>query len=158
MFFAVENFEHNTRVATIITNRVDELSRTHKLSDLGLFLAKDAEPGDVAATFDAGKIGYFSSVPVINLDGLANSYRYLEDVRRTGKFKEYFEEMGVSYFLARGSLLSNRDAVLDGTYETTTFRPDPRLVFSPSDEIHRDVVDEGFLVVVFRYPPASADR
>lgn len=158
LFFAVENFEHNTRVATIITNRVDDLGRTHKLSDLGVFLAKNAEPGDVAATFDAGKIGYFSSVPVINLDGLANSYRYLEDVRRTGKFKEYFEEMGVSHFLARGSLLSNRDAVLDGTYETTTFRPDPRLVFSPSDEIHRDVVDEGFLVVVFRYPPASADR
>ena len=65
--------------------------------------------------------------------------------------------MGVSYFLARDAVLSEIDAVRDGTYEETTFVLDPRLVFRSADEMHRVVVDEGFLVIVFRYPPAPRD-
>ena len=94
---------------------------------------------------------------MINLDGLANSYRHLEDVRSKRRFKKYFDDMGVSHFLAHDSVLSDLDAVRDGTYEGTTFAPDPRLVFRSADGVHRVVVDVGFLVVAFRYPPATRD-
>jgi hypothetical protein len=157
LLIVVYEFKDTLNGTTSIIDRVNDRGQIHKLSGLGLFLGEIAEPGDIAATFDAGKIGYFSSIPVINLDGLANSYRYLEDVRSTGRFKEYFDDIGVSYFLARDAVLSEIDAVRDGTYEMTTFALDPRLVFRSTDEVHRVVVDEGFLVIVFRYPPAPMD-
>lgn len=138
-------------------SRVSHDHYTHKLMEIGLRLGKISESGDVAATFDAGKINYFSPIPVINLDGLANSYEYLKNVRSTGLYKEYFDEMGVTYFLARDVLLDDFDAVRQGTCHQAVFKYDPRIVFRDEDEVFRVFTDEGFLVVAFRYEPTRSD-
>ena len=45
--------------------------------------------GSVIGSWDAGQIGYFSRFPVVNLDGLVNSYDYLRTVRIDGNFSGY---------------------------------------------------------------------
>ncbi len=41
--------------------------------------------GSVVGSWDAGVIGYFSRFPVVNLDGLVNSYEYLRGYRDAGR-------------------------------------------------------------------------
>jgi len=51
---------------------------------------------DVFALVDAGLFGYFSGRHVVNLDGKANSYGYLESVER-GTVEAYLASVGVRY-------------------------------------------------------------
>ena len=62
---------------------VDARSNSHRLDDvwapalgglqLDAMLPKDA----VVGSWDSGEVGYFTQLPVVNLDGLVNSYEYL---------------------------------------------------------------------------------
>ena len=60
----------------------------------------------VIGSWDAGVIGYFSRFPVVNLDGLANSYDYFHatNVDRDGyadwdeKFIPLYQELGITHF------------------------------------------------------------
>ncbi len=60
----------------------------------------------VVGSWDAGVIGYFSRFPVVNLDGLVNSYDYFHatNVERDGyphlreKFVPLYRELGITHF------------------------------------------------------------
>ena len=60
----------------------------------------------VVGSWDAGVIGYFSRFPVVNLDGLVNSYGYFHatNVERDGypdlreKFVPLYRELGITHF------------------------------------------------------------
>ena len=51
----------------------------------------------VVGSWDAGIIGYFSRYPVVNLDGLANSYDYLR-ARREGTEATFYPRYGITWF------------------------------------------------------------
>ena len=51
----------------------------------------------VVGSWDAGVIGYFSRYPVVNLDGLANSYGYLR-ARKEGTEATFYPRYGITYF------------------------------------------------------------
>ena len=81
---------------------VDARSASHRLDDvwapalgglqLDAMLPKDA----VVGSWDSGEVGYFTQLPVVNLDGLVNSYEYL---RRGGDAWDlWLKHGGVSEF------------------------------------------------------------
>ena len=51
----------------------------------------------VVGSWDAGVIGYFSRYPVVNLDGLVNSYEYLR-ARREGTRATFHQRYGITHF------------------------------------------------------------
>ncbi len=51
----------------------------------------------IVGSWDSGRIGYFSSFPVVNLDGLVNSYDYLNAVRN-GNADKFFSAYGITHF------------------------------------------------------------
>ena len=77
----------------------------------------------VVGSWDAGVIGYFSRFPVVNLDGLVNSYDYFHARNRTGGNAPLYREFGITHFanlmrmgfedkvLFEGSLRSTRRSV-----------------------------------------------
>ena len=64
--------------------------------------------GSVVGSWDAGAIGYFSRFPVVNLDGLVNSYDYFRGMNadrdryfhQKDEFKPLYQEFGITH-LAR---------------------------------------------------------
>ena len=73
----------------------------------GVRLANRVLPeGSVLGSWDAGVIGYFSRFPVVNLDGLVNSYDYFHatNAARDGyalhseKFAPLYREFGITHF------------------------------------------------------------
>ena len=61
----------------------------------------------VVGSWDAGIIGYFSRYPVVNLDGLANSYGYLR-AQREGTEATFYPRYGITQF-------ANIWATMEGT-------------------------------------------
>ena len=53
--------------------------------------------GSVVGSWDAGAIGYFSRYPVVNLDGLVNSYDYMS-ARREGTEAAFYQRYGITHF------------------------------------------------------------
>ena len=53
--------------------------------------------GSVVGSWDAGVIGYFSRFPVVNLDGLANSYDYLRPSRGRSR-ADFYQQYGITHF------------------------------------------------------------
>ena len=51
----------------------------------------------VVGSWDAGVIGYFSRYPVVNLDGLANSYDYMR-ARKEGTEAAFYQRYGITHF------------------------------------------------------------
>lgn len=120
------------------------LQIAHKLNEV-------MQPCDIAAVYDAGVIGYFADQRVINLDGLVNSYTYLNEYLRPAKFFEYFEKENVSVFLLREQHARNKDEITSSRYETAQFIPDPRLMLRRQDELFRYVIPGAFTVIAYRY-------
>lgn len=74
----------------------DKLSR-HREWYAAAHWARAQTPTEaVFAMKDAGLFGYFSERRVVNLDGKANSYDYLERLER-GEVREYLQQVGVRY-------------------------------------------------------------
>ena len=82
-------------------------------SYMGMSVVNAALPADsVIGSWDAGAIGYFSRFPVVNLDGLVNSYDYFHAtksrVERYGRvfwkeaekeeFRPLYREFGITHF------------------------------------------------------------
>ncbi len=69
---------------------VDQASRSSQLnwgvaSYMGAQVMNHALPdGSVIGSWDSGVLGYFSRIPVVNLDGLVNSYEYINVIRQDG--------------------------------------------------------------------------
>ncbi len=79
--------------------------------------------GSVIGSWDAGIIGYFSRFPVVNLDGLVNSYDYFRTTNPTadsyatwqdGKFKPLYRQLGISH-------LANRSKNIYNTFDSNIF-------------------------------------
>lgn len=130
-------------------------STSWHLMQIAQKLDEVTQPCDVAAVYDAGVIGYFSSRRVINLDGLANSYTYLDEYRRPGKLLEYLEKQGVSVYLLRDQHANNSGEVASGQYEFVQFAPDARLKLRRQDELFRYIIPGAFNVIAYRYNGGS---
>jgi hypothetical protein len=114
-------------------------------------LEQTTRPCDVAAVFDAGIVGYFSNRRVINLDGLANNYTYLNEYLLKGKLLEYLEEQGVSVYLLREQNAVNSREIASGQYEFVQFPADPRIKLRRQDELFRYIIPGDFTVIAYRY-------
>jgi hypothetical protein len=109
--------------------------------DLGTFIYRD----DRVSSFDSGSLGYFASLPVVNLDGLVN--QDIAQVKR-GCDHERYETCLRRYLREKGITV-----LVGGTaFGWTTIFPDwptwPRLYQSRS-------LSDGSRVVVLRIPEAS---
>jgi len=107
-------------------------------------------PEAVIATFDAGIVGFFTAGRVINLDGLANNFDYLENYYVPRRFQEYFQQQGVTYFLARDFVLSNKNEVKKGDYVSSTLWRDRRIELFSENELFRYSIPRNFSVYLFR--------
>lgn len=66
-------------------------------------------PADaVLGSWDAGVVGYFAHRPVVNLDGVANSYEYYE-AARAGTVDEFLADEGVGYLVNHGRDVDGED-------------------------------------------------
>lgn len=113
-------------------------------------------PAAVTGTMDAGVVGYFGQGRVINLDGLANNFEYLEQFLRTGRLTEYFAREGVTHLLVRDALLANAAAVDAGSYDAARLTIDPRVRLPRDHELFRYRLPGQFAVYYFRLPGTPA--
>lgn len=80
--------------------------------------------GEVIGAWDAGVIGYFSRTPVVNLDGLVNSYDYFRTMNtdkyryfyRKEGFKPAHQEFGITYLAS-----ADRPSLANTAYEGASF-------------------------------------
>ena len=54
--------------------------------------------GSVIGSWDAGVIGYFSHFPVVNLDGLVNSYDYFHAIEKGGHQEAFMRRFGITHY------------------------------------------------------------
>ena len=76
--------------------------------------------GSVIGSWDAGITAYFSRFPVVNLDGLVNSYDYLRmwNPRDFGVFRPVHQQLGITHF----ANIAPRDfehTIFDGTFDSS---------------------------------------
>ncbi len=99
--FTIYAWHLNAYLATLVANRV---------------LPEDS----VLGSWDAGTIGYFSRFPVVNLDGLVNSYDYLRarsrypywQARKEVTEAALYQRYGVTHFTNHYRVSHHRDALL----------------------------------------------
>ena len=65
----------------------------------------------VIGSWDAGVIGYFSRFPVVNLDGLVNSYDYMR-AQQEGTESAFYQRYGITHFANLQLASKNLDAML----------------------------------------------
>ncbi|HVZ72649.1 MAG TPA: hypothetical protein VHJ20_09760 [Polyangia bacterium] len=65
--------------------------------DAARWINEHLPPDAVVASDDAGVLGYFARVPVVNLDGLVNERAYLDDYLKPGRKREYLRDAGVTH-------------------------------------------------------------
>jgi len=87
--------------------------------DVALWAADNLPEDAVFAMTDAGVFAYYGGRTTVNLDGLINSYDYL-DALRTGRVSEYLERRGVDYIFDQSAY--GVPEWLDGTYEERVLR------------------------------------
>ena len=81
-------------------------------SYMGTPVVNAALPEDsVIGSYDAGVIGYFSRFPVVNLDGLVNSYDYFH-ARKRGTETEFYQRYGITHFANLRGVGHQEDAIL----------------------------------------------
>ncbi len=80
-------------------------------SHMGVQVMDRALPEDsVVGSWSAGVTGYFSRFPVVNLDGLVNSYGYLR--RKGGTEDAFYQRYGITHFANLLSVSQHLDALL----------------------------------------------
>lgn len=62
----------------------------------------------VAASWDAGVVGYFAGRPVVNLDGVVNSYEYYE-ASREGRIGPFLAARGITHVVNHGRDVDGED-------------------------------------------------
>ena len=124
---------------------------TAKLRLVALELDKLAPPNSVIGIFDSGAIGYFSETKIVNLDGLANSRDYLENVLLTGEFVQYFQEIGLTHLALRTTQIANWDAFEAEQTNRAIFEFDRRIGLNRDDVIMQYSSSSDLTALVFRY-------
>lgn len=142
------NLAANAAVLVWIGNRYDSTSyHLKKISDM---VNKYGGSTAVTGTLDAGVVGYFASGRVINLDGLANNFAYVDGYLKPRRLGEYFTRSGVTHFLVRDGILVNRTEVIEGRYKEARVTLDPHLVLWKQNELFRYEIPGQFSVLFFR--------
>ena len=65
----------------------------------------------IVGSWDSGVIGYFSRFPVVNLDGLVNSYDYMR-ARKEGEAESFYGKYGITHFANARDTETNFDNTL----------------------------------------------
>lgn len=76
--------------------------------DAGIWISDNLPADAVLGSWDAGVVGYFTEQPVMNLDGVVNSFDYL-DASEAGTQAEFLRERELSYLVNHGSLVDGED-------------------------------------------------
>jgi len=70
----------------------------------------NTEPGTVVASWDAGIVGYFSHRPVVNLDGVVNSFEWKDALDRApGATRAFLDARNVELIVNHGELEAGED-------------------------------------------------
>jgi hypothetical protein len=95
-----------------LTQLVDPHQRSLALGDKAAaeWVAANTPEGTVIASWDAGIIGYFADRPVVNLDGVVNSFDW-ERAQREGTTatSRFLRERNVAYIVNHGRVLDGED-------------------------------------------------
>ena len=111
-------------------------------SYMGVQVMNRALPeGSVIGSWDSGVIGYFSRFPVVNLDGLVNSYDY-RPTRRTDGIN-YYRRYGITHFAnkRRSELTPNNMIFESAPYDTSYGEYQFRLWLPPPPSEHWSEID-----------------
>ncbi len=76
--------------------------------DAGEWIDANLAPNAVLASWDAGVVGYYANRPVMNLDGVANSYGYYQ-ASRHGQVGAFLAERGLTGIVNHGSPVNGED-------------------------------------------------
>lgn len=76
--------------------------------DMGAWISKNVPQDAVLGSWDAGVVGYFTDQPVMNLDGVVNSFDYL-DANREGTQDEFLRDRDLAYVVNHGPLVDGED-------------------------------------------------
>lgn len=125
-------------------------STSFHLREIARRVTDAVRPGGVVAVADAGAIGFFADRRVVNVDGLASDYEFVEEFLRKGRLLEYFAREGVTHYLVRDTHLTNRDAVLAGRGDAGRVIFDRRIALPPDRELFRYEIPGQFTVILFR--------
>jgi hypothetical protein len=90
----------------------DDEIRSMQLGDrrAAEWIAANLPPDAVIASFDAGVLGYFAERPVVNIDGLVNSYEWYDAVHEgTEATRAFLLEAGVGYVANHGDVRDGED-------------------------------------------------
>lgn len=91
--------------------------------DAGAWITDNLPADAVLGSWDAGVVGYFTEQPVMNLDGVVNSFDYL-DASREGTRDEFLRDRGLGYLVNHGDLVNGEDPVIrdvtEGLFDEAT--------------------------------------
>ena len=74
----------------------------------GLWISENLPADVVLGSWDAGVVGYFTAQPVMNLDGVVNSFEYL-DANEAGTQAEFLRARDLAYLVNHGPLVDGED-------------------------------------------------
>jgi hypothetical protein len=86
--------------------------------DAGQWIDQHVPPGTVLASWDAGALGYYAHRPVINLDGVANSYDYYK-AARAGTVGEFLKTRHLAGVVNVGTPTDGRDSEIEAFVRQT---------------------------------------
>lgn len=76
--------------------------------EAGEWMSANLPDDAVIASWDAGVLGYFTEQPVVNLDGVVNSYEWVE-ARESGTTAAFLEARDVGWVANHGGLVGGED-------------------------------------------------
>ena len=76
--------------------------------DAGEWIDANLPSDAVLASWDAGVVGYYANRPVMNLDGVANSYAFYQASRR-GETGQFLAERGLRFVVNHGTPVNGED-------------------------------------------------
>lgn len=84
--------------------------------ETGTWISDNLPDGAILGSWDAGVVGYFTEQPVINLDGVVNSFDYLE-ASREGTQGAFLRDRDLAYLVNHGGLVDGEDPVIGDVTE-----------------------------------------
>lgn len=79
--------------------------------DMGTWVSANLPEDAVLGSWDAGVVGYFADQPVMNLDGVVNSFEY-RDAGEDGTRDEFLRDRHLDYFVNHGALVDGEDPAI----------------------------------------------
>lgn len=148
-----------------LTQITDPNQRSIQLAnrEAGEWISANLADDAVLASWDAGVVGYFTDQPVINLDGVVNSFEWL-DAKRDGTTDEFLRRQGLQYTVNHAGVTDGEDAGIrddmdrllgegtgDGAEQVSRFE----FTYSGSIEGQSGSGDRPWAVFIYSVPPAE---